>query len=367
MSCKDKTVKQWQAVCKKQKLPRCNSYKRKADLCAYINSKGEASSSFESRSCKDWLKKDLLAFCAAANIGGCNAKLTKEQMCKLLSAHFQSEARPVALPPPIVGLPKTFQEFQTKSCDVPREGWLLKDLEIVAKALGIPNHSNKRKAELCKMISKYFEQAIIERRSSASPRPRPKSPRPKSPKKKEIVETTVEDFPADISRYIGGMMPLRDVLAMCASSNVWGRQVCSTKVFWRNYYQNKLEAIQKADQDIWSDLEFLQLVVMKVHSDLMKEIRKAGTEKTYLILNSPGDDVAYYVPLMVPPHHQQKIERSSREHNMKKKTTLLSNTYNKKLVKRLKEILPSIDVFSSIKKPLGGQNNTKLERILTYL
>jgi hypothetical protein len=366
MSCKDKTVKQWQVICKKRKLPQCNSYKRKADLCAYIES-GSSSPLFESRSCKDWLKKDLTAFCKAAEIR-CDAKLTKEQMCKLLSTHFRGEARPVTvtLPPSTTGLPKTFQEFRTKSCDVPREGWLVKDLEIVAKALGILNHSNKRKAELCKMISEYFEQAIIEKRPSASPRPKS---RPKSPKKIEF-KTTVEDFPADVSRYIGGMMPLRDVLAMCASSNVWGRQVCSTKVFWRNYYQNKLEAIQKADQDIWGDLEFLQLVVMKVHSDLMKEIRKAGTEKTYIILNSPGDDVVYYVPLMVPHHHQQKIaQRSSREHNMKRKTTLPSDTYNKKLVQRLKEILPSIDVFSSIKKPLGGQTNliAKFERILTYL
>jgi len=371
MSCESKTLKQWQAICKKHKLPKCSSYKRKAELCAYIESP-ERPNLFASRSCKDWLKKDLIGFCRSAGIH-CDAKATKEQMCKLLSAHFRSEAQP--LPPSIAtGLPKTFQEFKSKTCDVPREGWLVRDLEAIAKTLGIANHSGKRKAQLCRMISDYFDQAS---RRSSRPKAPSASPKRPSARRRSARPTgkgaaTIEDLPADVSRYIAGMVPLKSVLALCASSPVWAKRVCSTKVFWQNYYQNKLQALK--DEGPWGDIEFLQLVILKTHYDLLKKMHKSGTEKTNMILDLPGDAFAY-VPVIIPSkdnlqQQQPKSQQTRPFHNIKKKRQN-DAPYKKMLQAQLRAAVPELNVIYSNNLPSDVERNkqlmNKLHQILTFL
>jgi hypothetical protein len=370
-SCNDKTIKQWQLECKKKKLPYCGSFKRKADLCDYV--KSGKSSSFKSSKCDAWLKKDLLKFCRNAKIL-CDLKLTKSEICKMLSQHFRRESV-APLPPVLTGLPKTFQEFQAKSCNIPRQGWLVDELKEIAKTLGI-SHSHKRKDELCRMISEYFTK------QSRSPGPKSPakrvsmSPRPKSPANIHKQPKTIENMAPDISRYIGGMLPLKDVLSMCESSNVLAKKICNQKVFWRNYYNNKLESLQT--ETIWSDLEFLQLVILKTHKDLLKKLKKGGKKKIYVILNIPNDDDNFvYVPINIPVEMKREEEKNKRKKSLPRKHYNKSTKddevtrFKKKLLKELKTSIPQIDVFFEYSIPyFVGDNNSlirKLKIIIDYL
>lgn len=314
MDCSTHSVKEMRALCRKHKIKGCSGL-RKADLCKHLEKnlpEGAASSksssptkitneaSFAQRDCSRkrnaWTKAQLLQFCKGVGLE-CSSRDTKGALCRKIAAHFRGEARETP-----AGF-STREEFQSKECGQPRQGWLRRELLDVCKALRIQKGCDAlNKKQLCSLIADNFSQ--LDRRASSGRRERHRTRA--APGATLTSKSYMEHLPGDVARYAGKTMAIRDVLALCESNPTLAKHLCSTR-FWRDYYTEEMEQLRRTRR--LKDTDFAMLVAFKVHRDWLEKLGRKGTQKTVIAIQPTNSDDFMLVPLMVPVQKTQDRRR----------------------------------------------------------